>query len=65
MRIIYYPVPLVFVLLLLAACSQKQPKETPYIDRAEELFQSVWSKYRAFRILRFSLRRPTVSGCMR
>lgn len=46
MRIIYYPVPLVFVLLLLAACSQKQPKETPYIDRAEELFQSVWSKYR-------------------
>lgn len=46
MRIIYYPVSLAFVLFLLAACSKQQTKGTPYMDKAEELFQSVWSKYR-------------------
>ena len=46
MRIMRYPIFFVFVLFLLSACNKKQTKETPYMDRAEELFQNVWSKYR-------------------
>lgn len=46
MRIMRYPIFFVSVLFLLSACNKKQTKETPYMDRAEELFQNVWSKYR-------------------
>ena len=38
MRIMRYPIFFVSVLFLLSACNKKQTKETPYMDRAEELF---------------------------
>lgn len=40
MRIMRYPIFFVSVLFLLSACNKKQTKETPYMDRAEELFQN-------------------------
>ena len=46
MRIMRYPIFFVSVLFLLSACNKKQTKETLYMDRAEELLQNVWSKYR-------------------
>lgn len=37
---------ILFSVILLSGCTQKQQKPTPYLDKAEEMFHLVWEKYR-------------------